>query len=188
MREMGLSALALIAAMPLAAQDTPAEDRHEVAPGNNWTITDSDCAIDANWGDVAILLTRHDDHHDLGVYNAKFKKVANDKIIPVRFGAGDVMIDHRDYYALGRKDKEATSYVSDVDDALLDQVAKANAFRFYRNDAILVDLDMTGFAEALTTMRACEAVHPQAPDNAAEATDASQDAGSATAPATAPHE
>lgn len=168
---MGLSALALVAASPLAAQD-PA-DRHQITPDNNWSITDSDCAIDASWdGDVAILVTRHDDHHDFGVYNPHFKKMVNDKIIPVRFGAGDVTIQGRDYFALGRIDKDTKSYVSDVDQAMLDQVAKANAFRLYRDDILLTDLDMTGFAAALAAMRACEAKNPvPAEDSSMQAAD-----------------
>ena len=169
---MGPGALALFAAMPLAAQDPT--DRHQISAENNWSITDSDCAIDASWDSgEQILVTRHNDHHDFGVYNPHFKKVVNDKIVPVRFGAGDVAIQGRDYFALGRKDKDAISYVSDVDEGMLDQVAKANAFRFYRDDILLADLDMTGFAEALGAMRRCEAKNPVQPEDASmEAADA----------------
>lgn len=155
----------LVAAMvagPVAAQ----EDRQAVSPDNAWSIVQSDCSIDSGWDDgTQMIITLHDDHHDLGVYNMAFRGVVDDKVIPVEFAAGERMLTGRLYEALGHHNAGNTSYVSDVDDALLDAVAQAGSFQFYRGKALLVDLDMTGFAQALDAMRACERAQHEEQDN-----------------------
>ncbi|WP_374411216.1 hypothetical protein [Novosphingobium colocasiae] len=147
---------AALLALPLAAQ----EDRHPVSADSAWSITGSDCSVDSGWDDgTQVLITLHDDHHDLGVYNKAFRGVVDDKVIPVQFSAGERPVNGRPYQALGHHNADSTSYVSDVDDALLDAVAQAGSFQFYRGKQLLVDLDMAGFADALAAMRACEAAN-----------------------------
>lgn len=151
-----LAAVCIIAAAaPLAAQ----ADRHPVAPGNNWSVTPSSCAIDAGWdGGGAILITLHEDHHDLGWYDKTMAGVVDGKVVPLSFDAGGPVRRAGGYAALGhRAGREvAQSYVADVDDALLDRIAEANALRITRSGTVIADLDMTGFAEALQAMRRCE--------------------------------
>lgn len=152
----------LLQPLPLAAQ---ADDRGPVSPDSAWSITRSDCSIDSGWDDgTQLLVTLHDDHHDLGVYNHAFRGVVDDKVIPVQFSAGEHPVTGRPYRALGHHNADGTSYVSDVDDALLDTVATAGSFQFYRGKQLLVDLDMTGFAAALAAMRACERAAPPVDD------------------------
>lgn len=92
------TALSLQLAAPAMGQDTMAEQavadaRAEefspVAPDSNWFISSVDCRIDGGWGDdIAVTLIRHDDHHDLSVYDPALKRVKEGQMIPVRFGAG----------------------------------------------------------------------------------------------------
>lgn len=161
-----LSLLAL-AAGPAMAQDT----RHPVAPDNNWSIDDSGCVIDAGWeGDIGIVVNPHDDHHDLGVYDPALTKVKAEEVITVRFAAEGRTLGSPEYQALGHRDGKMKSYVSDVDDKLLDDIAAANAFQFYRGETLEIELDMTGFAGALAAIRQCEAA-PQPDADAIPATD-----------------
>jgi hypothetical protein len=159
MRTARFLPLALLGASPAVAQ---AGDRHPVAESNNWSISEAACGIDASWEDGAgVTITPHQDHHDLGVYDARFKGVANGKVIPVRFGAGGTLVTGRDYEALGYRDRDNVGYVSNVDDALLDRIAAANSIQVYRGKAMLADLDVTGLVEALGAMRVCEAATGQ---------------------------
>jgi hypothetical protein len=155
MRTARFLPLALLSASTVMAQTG---DRHPVAESNNWSISEADCGIDASWEDgAAVTITAHEDHHDLGVFDAHFKGVAKAKVIPVRFGAGGTLVTGRDYEALGYRDQDNTGYVANVDDALLDRIAAANSIQFYRGKAMLADLDVTGLVEALGAMRVCEA-------------------------------
>lgn len=161
---------------PLAAQ----EDRRPVSAESAWSITAGDCSIDSGWDDgTQVLITLHDDHHDLGVYNKAFRGVVDDKVIPVQFSAGERPVNGRPYQALGHRNADSTSYVSDVDDALLDAVAQAGSFQFYRGKQLLVDLDMAGFAEALAAMRACEAANRPQDDGIGSPSDGTSGAGDA---------
>lgn len=193
MRTSGLLALGLLVASPSFAQDEAAGGRHQIAPDNNWSINDNDCMIDAGWdGDIGIVVNRHLDHHDLGIYDPAFKNVAPEKVITVRYGAAGKIVGQGDYQALGHRDGKLKSYVAEADDALLDAFAAANSFEFYRGDVLEIELDMTGFAGALASMYACEANQQMpmdealpADENSAEATEAVAAAAAAAADAAA---
>lgn len=160
MRTAGLLALGLLIATPSLAQDE-ASGRHQVAPDNNWSITDSDCMIDAGWGDdIGIVVNRHLDHHDLGIYDPAFKNVVAEKVITVHYAANGNAAGRGDYEALGHREGKQKSYVIEADDGLLDTFAATNSFQFYRGKTLEIELDMTGFAGALAAMRACEAALP----------------------------
>jgi hypothetical protein len=167
----GLIVAALLVAAPALAEESATH--HPVAADNNWFVDDRTCAIDAGWDDVTgILLTLHDDHHDLGMYSdaKSFPGLKPEKAIEVAFWAGDQPIEGRDYRALGHKDGKVLSYVSDVDDALIDAVAKAGSLQVFRGTKLLLDLNMLGFAGAVEAMRACEAALPAPAPNAVEET------------------
>jgi hypothetical protein len=150
-------AAALLLSAPVGAQ----QDRNPVAEGNNWSITNSDCGIDAAWeGDVAILLTRHEDHHDLGVYDPRFTGMSNGKVVDVRLGTGGPPAEAQDYRASTYRDKASRSYVMAVGDEFLDAAAASNILQLYRGSALLADLDVTGLTGALAAMRTCEAALP----------------------------
>jgi hypothetical protein len=183
MRAIIALACFLYGAAPAFAQNEPESDRHPVAAGNNWSLTDSQCLLDAVWeGDLTIMVNRHDDHYDLGLYDRRMKRVVDEKVIPVRFGAGGTIVSGREYVALGHRNAEATAYVSDVDEPLLDRIAAANTFQFYRGKDLLADLDMTGFREALDVMHACQArlSEPGEPNDEPVAREATSTAGAET--------
>jgi len=172
MRIGGLLAALLVVA-PAAAQD----DRHVVAPGNTWSITDSDCSIDAGWDDeVAVLVTRHDDHHDLGVYDPRFKALADGKVAKVQLGTGGQPADAQDYDAAMNTGGGSRSYVVAVDDAKLDALAASGALQLFRGRKTLVDLNISGFDGALAAMRECERARPSPHDAAAEALEVAAEA------------
>jgi hypothetical protein len=160
------SAAALLLSAPAAAQ----EDRHPVAEGNNWSLTDADCGIDAAWeGGAAVLLTRHEDHHDLGIYDPRFPGVSNGKVVDVRLGTGGPPAEAQDYKASSYRDKASRSLVMAVGDAFLDAAATSNILQLYRGSTLLADLDVTGLAGALAAMRTCEAkLPPPAPGTMSE--------------------
>lgn len=178
MRSLPVLVVALLAT-PLLAQDAAPKDWHPVAPGANWSITDSTCAIDASWdGDIGVVLSLHDDHHDLGIYNPHFTGVVDDKVVMLRYGAGGPPAQALTNEALGHRDAKSVSYVADIHgDALLNGVAASHSFQLYRAGATLVDLDMTGFDAALKAMRSCEVA--SAAKAAADAADAAANAADA---------
>jgi hypothetical protein len=195
MRTAGLLALGLFIAAPLSAQDSPPFDpaidpqpegavgRHEVSKGSTWSIDDYDCLIDAGWdGDVGIVVNRHLDHHDLGIYDPAFKNVAPEKVITVRYGAAGKPAGRGEYEAFGHNDGKLKSYVIEADMPLLDAFATTNSLQFYRGKVLEIELDMTGFSDALAAMSACEATHPKGLDEAMPA-DEAMSAGGNTAEA-----
>lgn len=154
MRIVGVFAVALFAAAPVAAQD----DRHAVAPNINWSITDSDCAIDASWEDeVAVLVTRHEDHHDLGVYDPHFVGVVDGEVTKVRLGTGGSAADAQDYDAAMSTGEKTKSFVIAIDDPMLDELAASGVLQLFRGRSTIADLDISGFDVAVAAMRACEA-------------------------------
>lgn len=161
MRIIGAIALGLFAAASAGAQD----DRHVVAPDNNWSITESDCSIDAGWDDeVAVLVTRHEDHHDLGVYDPRFKGMGDGKVAKVGLSPGGTPPDVREYDAATNSAGGSRSYVMAVDDAMLDALAASGTLQLLRDRKALADLDISGFDGALAAMRVCEAASPVALD------------------------
>jgi hypothetical protein len=161
-------AAGLLAAAPAHAQDEaqtdPTGGRHPVAPGNNWSITDSDCLIDAGWdGDIGIVVNRHLDHHDLGIYDPAFKNVVPEKVVTVRYGAAGRPAGKGEYEALGHRDGDLRSYVIEADMPLLDAFATTNSFQFYRGGVMEIELSMEGFSDALSAMQSCEAMLPSEP-------------------------
>jgi hypothetical protein len=158
MRKLYFLAIGLaVTAAPGAAQD----DWHPVSPDNTWSITDSTCQIDASWeGDIFIVINRHEDHHDLGIYDKQIKGLVAEKIISVRFGIDGDPKPAQEYPAIGHMEDGQPSYVSNVDDGLLDWIAAGGSFQVYRGKKLIEDLDMTGFAQALAAARACEAMLP----------------------------
>lgn len=184
MRMAGALAAILFAAAPALSQDSAgnAASHHPISADNNWFIDDRSCAIDAGWDDgTGILVTLHDDHHDFGMYSdaKSFPGLKPEKVVDLGFWAGDRPIEGRDYRALGHKDGKVLSYVSDVDDAMIDAVAKAGTLQVFRGTKLLLDLDMLGFAGAVEAMRQCEAALPppaELVEDAADAADAAADA------------
>jgi hypothetical protein len=155
--ERGIVAIALLllGGAPLLAQDA-VQDRHPIAPDNAWSITDSDCSIDVGYGDdVGVSITPHDDHHDFGLYDPAMKGLVDQKVVPITFTAGGTKLAGP-YEALGHKNAETTSYVANVDRALLDAVAASQDLQVHRGRTMLADLDLTGITAAIEAMRACE--------------------------------
>jgi hypothetical protein len=185
MRMAGALAAILLAAPPALAQESPS--RHALSAENNWHIDDETCAIDAGWDDVTgVLVTLHDDHHDFGMYSdaKNFPALKPEKVIDITFAAENVPIDGRPYQVIGHKDGKVLSYVSDVDDAMLDAVAKAGSLQLIRGNKLLLDLNMLGFAEAVAAMRQCEAALPPPPELVEDAADAAEHAADAAMDAT----
>lgn len=172
----------LLLAAPAHAQQ--ATLHHPISAENSWHIDDHNCTIDAGWDEITgVMISRHDDHHDLQMVSdgKNFPGVRHEKVIDVAFAANGAAIEARAYQAIGYSDGKVKSYVSDVDDALLDAVAEANSLQFSRGGKLLLDLNMTGFGEALAAMRACEAAQPvvepgTVEDAAAAAAEAAADA------------
>lgn len=168
MRIAGFLALGLLIATASFAQDAmvpdPAATRHQISPDNNWSIDDSDCSIDASWdGDTEIVVNRHFDHHDFGLYDPKLTKVAPEKVIKVRYEAAGKPAGQGNYEALGHNDGKFKSYVIEADDGLLNDFATTGSLQFYRGKALDIELNMAGFIDALSAMRACEANLPAEP-------------------------
>ncbi|QJB68378.1 hypothetical protein [Parasphingorhabdus halotolerans] len=145
----------LMSATVAQAQD---DDRHPVAENNNWSIMDSDCSIDAEWADgKGVVVSLHEGHYDLEVYYPKFKGVIGEKVIPVKIGAGEHFADAKTYDVLGYNVPENKSYTAGITDDLLDRIAESNALQLYRGNILLADLDVSGFREAFTKLKSCEA-------------------------------
>lgn len=180
MHALRFLAIASLTAAPAGAQD----DWHPVSPDNTWSITDSNCMINAGWdGDAQIVITPHDDHHDFGLYDNHIRGLSPERVIALRFGTDGDVNSAREYHALGHKDGAGLSYISDVDTGLLDWLAGAGSLQVYRGKLLLEDLDMTGFAEALSAQRACETANGL--DAPADAVTALEDAVEAEAEAAA---
>lgn len=163
----------------LFAQAVAQEDRHAVADGNPWSITDSDCGIEIGFGDDAHLwISPRVADYDLGIFDKQMKDVVDLKMIPVGFAVGGKRIGGREYSALGNRGKEGSTYVALADDALLDAIAKGDSLQVYRGKTMLTDLAVPGFAAALAAMRACVAKLP-APDWDAKADTEDADAAAA---------
>ena len=71
------------------------------------------------------------------------------------------------------------SYVSDVDDAMIDAVAKAGSLQVFSGTKLLLDLNMLGFEEAVSLMRQCEAALPPPAERAEDAATAAEAAADA---------
>ena len=158
MRHQLVSAMTGLALCATLRASEPAEDRHEISGSNPWSLTDSTCAIDEAWDDGAgVVVSLHEDHYDLGVYDPGYKGVAQDKVIGIKIGAGGTISSATSYQANGVMGYKAPGYVAAVQPELLDRLAKTQVLRLYRDGDLISDFNIEGFSEALEKMRSCEA-------------------------------
>jgi hypothetical protein len=168
-----IAAAAIIGCTALAAEQS-AEDRRDVPDGSGWVIQDSNCEIDLLFPDQSgVIVSIHDDHHDLQIYDTRMKGIANGKLIKAKYSAGEAVDAAGTYDALGVREGESYAYIGTIRDDLLDRVAQSGTLRMYRSGTLIADLKMTGFKQAFAAMQNCAAALPAA-DSAMSAADAAK--------------
>lgn len=130
------------------------------------------------------MVSAHEDHYDLAIYDPGYKGVVQDKTIDVKIGTGGAIAGAKPYQANGVMGYKAPGYVAAVQPDLFERMAKTQVLQLYRNGTLISDFNVEGFREALMRMRACEAVRAAA-DAAGNATDAAMNAMDVMEPMTA---
>lgn len=154
-------AFGLLLMAPAFALYAAGDSRHEVTSGNKWSIDNAGCEIGASWdGGVRVVVRPNygsPGEHEIAVHKPAFTKFVPGETVTVYFGAPEDAIGQNQYSARGYREGKSSFYVSNAFDEILDALTMTNSFRFYRDDKLELELDFTGFAEALAAMRSCEA-------------------------------
>lgn len=158
MRHRHLVAAAAIASCGALAWAQTTETRRDVSPGSAWVIDDATCEIDiVDTDHSGVIVSIHDDHHDLQVYDTGFKNIANGKTIKAKFSAGEPVAAAQIYDARGVREGQSYAYVGTIRGDLLDRIAASNILRMYRDGQLIADFKMTGFREAFAALESCSA-------------------------------
>ena len=125
-----------------------------VAPGSRWSLDPGvGCLIEASWdGDVRMELEPDfgsPGEYSLTLFSPAFETLAPDQSV-------DFVSDEQDDHAASVSRKSGSSYGGRVFAGLLDGLASTKSFKAYRDDVLITQLDMTGFAGALKALRNCE--------------------------------
>lgn len=176
--------VAAIAGCAVLAGAQTGDTRRDVAPGSPWVTDDATCEIDVLYPDQSgVIISIHDDHHDLQIYDTRLKGIVNDKAIKVKYTAGEPAASAGLYDALGVHKGQSNAYIGTIRDDLLVRVAASNRLRMYRDGALIADLDMKGFKQAYASLQSCADAMPSATDamKAVDDTMESEDASMANA-------